>query len=192
LSAELTIPHLYNLLHQFLFEQVNPNDQHSPSEVQLASCPQFDGKIQVFNSASSTFYVPSDHSGIGGMRQEHICACPVWRNEAPWYDCVFINTDAGVEGMGGMDIAHVMCFFSFTFEAVLYPCAVVHWFDKANDRPDEDTGMWIIKPSYDTDHSPSVGIIHVDSIYWATHLIPIYGVHPIPQDLKHYHLYDAF
>ncbi|KAG1725443.1 hypothetical protein EDB19DRAFT_1833778 [Suillus lakei] len=68
-------------------------------------------KLEVFNSASSMFYVPSDRSGIGGMRWEHICACPVWRNEAPRYDCVFINTDAGVEGMGGMEVARIMCFF---------------------------------------------------------------------------------
>ncbi|KAG2059112.1 hypothetical protein BDR06DRAFT_874747, partial [Suillus hirtellus] len=34
-------------------------------------------------------------------------------------------------------------------------------------------------------------IIHIDSIYRATHLIPIYGIHAILQDLKHYDLYDA-
>ncbi|KAG1823166.1 hypothetical protein DFJ58DRAFT_672961, partial [Suillus subalutaceus] len=108
------------------------------------------------------------------------------------YDCVFVNTNAAVEGMGGMDIGRVMCFFSFTFEAVSYPCAVVHWFEKASNGPDEDTGMWIVKPSYDTDHSPLIGIIHIDSIYWAAHLIPIYGTHPIPENLKHYDSYDAF
>ncbi|KAG1862715.1 hypothetical protein DFJ58DRAFT_715183 [Suillus subalutaceus] len=192
LSAEFTIPHLYNLLRRFLFEQVNPDDQRSPFEVPLASCPRFNGKIQVFNSASLTFYAPSDRSGIGGMRREHIRACPLWRNEALRYDCVFVNTDAGVKGMGGMEIARVMCFFSLTFEAVSYPCAVVRWFDKVDDRPNEDTGMWIVRPSYDADHSPSVGIIHIDSIYRAAHLIPIYGTHTIPQDLKHYDLYDAF
>ncbi|KAG2106172.1 uncharacterized protein F5147DRAFT_746322 [Suillus discolor] len=116
----------------------------------------------------------NDCSGIGGMRREHIRAY------------------AAVEGMGGMDIGHVMCFFSFTFEEVSYPCAVVRWFEKANDGPDEDTGMWIVKPSYDTDHSLLVGIIHINSIYWAAHLIPIYGTHTIPKDLKHYDSYDAF
>ncbi|KAG1884309.1 hypothetical protein F4604DRAFT_1574745 [Suillus subluteus] len=106
--------------------------------------------------------------------------------------CVFVNTDAGVEGMGGMDIAHVICFFSFTFKAVLYPCTVVHWFNKVNDGPDEDTGMWIVQPSYDIAHSPSIGIIHVDSIYRTEHLIPIYGTHAIPYNLKYYDSYDAF
>ncbi|KAG1876246.1 hypothetical protein F4604DRAFT_2006193 [Suillus subluteus] len=192
LSTELSIPNLYNVLHHFLFEQLYPDDQRSPSEVLLVRCPRFDGKIQVFNSASSTFYAPSDCSGIDGMHREHIRACPIWRNEAPRYDCVFVNTDASVEGMGGMDIACVMCFFSFTFNTVLYPCAVVCWFNKASDGPDQDTGMWIVTPSFDTDHSPSVGIIHIDPIYRAAHLIPIYGAQIISCDLKHYNSYDAF
>ncbi|KAG2151076.1 uncharacterized protein EDB93DRAFT_1240140 [Suillus bovinus] len=170
LSTELSIPNLYNVLRRFLFEQVYPDDQHPPSEIPLS---------RFFNSASSTFYAPSDRSGIGGMRREHIRACPIWRNEAPRYDCVFVNTDASVEGMVGMDIARVMCFFSFTFNAVSYPCAV-------------DTGMWIVTPSFDTDHSFSVGIIHIDSIYRAAHLIPVYGAQIISRDIKHHDSYDAF
>ncbi|KAG1799571.1 uncharacterized protein BJ212DRAFT_1199914, partial [Suillus subaureus] len=59
----------------------------------------YDSKIQVFNSTSSTFYAPSNCSGIGSMRHEHIHACPVWKNEAPWNNCVFVNIDADVEGM---------------------------------------------------------------------------------------------
>ncbi|KAG2345489.1 hypothetical protein BDR05DRAFT_998119 [Suillus weaverae] len=192
LSAELSIPHLNNLLRRFLFEQLHPDDECSPTDVPLAHCPQFDGTIQVFNSAASTFYAPSDRSGISGMRREHIRACPLWRNEAPRYDCVFVNTDAAIEGMGGMDIGRVMAFFSFTFKEVSYPCAVVRWFEKADDGPDADTGMWIVKPSYDADQSLLVGIIHVDSIYRAAHLIPIYGTHAIPKDLKHYDSYNAF
>ncbi|KAG1752172.1 hypothetical protein EDB19DRAFT_1903559 [Suillus lakei] len=192
LSTELSVPHLYTLLRRFLFKQANPDDQCAPSDIPLARCPQFDGKIEVFNSASSMFYAPSDRSGIGGMRQEHIRACPIWRNKAPWYDCMFINMDAGVEGMGGMEVAHIMCFSSFTFEGILYPCAVVHWFDKASDGPDKDMGMWIVKPSFDTDNSLFVGIIHIDSIYCTAHLVPIYGTQFISRNLKHYDSYDAF
>ncbi|KAG1858200.1 hypothetical protein F4604DRAFT_1882971 [Suillus subluteus] len=167
LSTELTIPHLSILLRQFLFEQLHPNDQHSASEVPLTA---------FFNSACSTFYAPSDCSGIGRMWQEHIRACPVWRNEAPWYDCVFVNTDADTEGMGGMDVARVMCFSP----------------SHLKDNPYPYTGMWIVTPSFDTDDSLSVGIIHIDSIYCATHLIPIYGPQNISRNLKHYNLYNVF
>ncbi|KAG1862611.1 hypothetical protein F4604DRAFT_1882264 [Suillus subluteus] len=192
LSTELGIPHLYTLLHRFLFEQVNPDDQHAPSDIPLARCPQFNGKIQVFNSASSMFYAPSDRSRIGSMRWEHIRACPIWRNEAPRYDCMFVNMDADVEGMGGMEVARIMCFFSYTFEGILYPCTVVRWFDKASDEPNEDTGMWIVKPSFDTDNLLFIGIIHINSIYHAAHLVPIYGTQFISHDLKHYDSYDTF
>ncbi|KAG1725445.1 hypothetical protein EDB19DRAFT_1644059, partial [Suillus lakei] len=54
------------------------------------------------------------------------------------------------------------------------------------------TGMWIVKPSFDTDNSPFVGIIHIDSIYHATHLVPIYGTQFISHNLKHYDSYDTF
>ncbi|KAG2082072.1 hypothetical protein BD769DRAFT_1633463 [Suillus cothurnatus] len=91
LSTELTIPHLSILLCRFLFEQLHPNDQRFASKVPLTA---------FFNSACSTFYALSNC--------KHICACPVWRNEAPRYDCVFVNTDADTEGMGGMDVAQVM------------------------------------------------------------------------------------
>jgi hypothetical protein len=94
--------------------------------------------------------------------------------------------------MAGMDVARILCFFSFTFEAVLFSCAVVHWFDKTTNRPDEDTGMWTVKPSFNANRSPFVGIIRIDFIYRAAHLIPIYGTETIPRELKYYHSYDAF
>lgn len=75
LAAELNITHLPNLLRQFLFEQKHPNDTRDVSEVSEFHFPHYDGGISVFNSASSRFYLPSDLSGIGGMRTEYICAC---------------------------------------------------------------------------------------------------------------------
>lgn len=120
LAIELSIPHLSNLLRRFLFGQLNPNDPHDPSEVPLAYCPHFDDKISVFNSACSRFFAPSDLSGIGGMRREYIRACPIWRNKHPRFDCVFVNTNADLNGMRGMSVARVLTFFSFTYKQELY------------------------------------------------------------------------
>ena len=53
------------------------------------------------------------------------------------------------------------CVFSFTFEAVLFLCAVVHWFDEIPNRSDKKTRMQTVKPSFNTDHSLFVGIIHL-------------------------------
>lgn len=78
LAAELNIAHLPNLLQQFLFEQQHPDDPQNVSELPEFHFHGYNGRISVFNSASSRFYSPSDLSRIGGMRTEYIRACPQW------------------------------------------------------------------------------------------------------------------
>ncbi|KAF9237764.1 hypothetical protein BU15DRAFT_88600 [Melanogaster broomeanus] len=195
LAHELGIPHLTTVLRKFLFEQTLPNDLCDLEDVPFYECPLYEGKVSVFQSASSRFYAPSDPSGIAGMRTEHIRACPKWRNEHPRYDCVFVNTDvseAGEQGMHGLEVARVHCFFSFTFRGVTYPCAVIRWFDKVDDGPDADTGMWVVRPACAATHSPEYAIIHIDSIFRAAHLIPVYGRQFVSQDLRHQDSYNAF
>ncbi|KAG2135326.1 hypothetical protein DEU56DRAFT_738053 [Suillus clintonianus] len=192
LAAELNIAHLPHLLRQFLFEQIHQDDPQDLSEVPEFHFPGYDGRISVFNSASSRFYSPSDLSGIGGMRTEYIRACPQWRNEYARNDCVFVNTNPDLEGMRGFNVARVLCFFSFNFQGITYPCAVIRWFDTIGDSPDEDTGMWVVRPAYHANHAPHMSIIHIDSIYRAAHLIPIYGAQFVSYDLRYYQSYDTF
>ncbi|KAG1722022.1 hypothetical protein EDD22DRAFT_790503 [Suillus occidentalis] len=192
LADELHIPHLPDLLRRFLFQQLHPDDPRDPSDVPLAECPLYLGKIAVFNSASSRFYAPSDLSGIGGMRTEHIRSCPSWRGGHSRNDCVFVNTDSNLPGMQGLEVARVCAFFSFQYRGEVYPCAVVHWFDKISDAADEDTGMWVVRPGEGANNTAEHAIIHIDAIYRAAHLIPMYGTEFLPQELKFYHSYDAF
>ncbi|KAG1887460.1 uncharacterized protein F5891DRAFT_967151 [Suillus fuscotomentosus] len=98
LAEELDIPCLPEMVRHFLFQQTRPDDPQDVSEIPIAGCPRYEGKILVFNSACSQFYAPSDISGIGGMWSEHIHACPMWWNEAPRYDCAFVNI--GSEDVG--------------------------------------------------------------------------------------------
>ncbi|KAI6016683.1 hypothetical protein PISMIDRAFT_120169, partial [Pisolithus microcarpus 441] len=79
---------------------------------------------------------------------EYIHSSPMWRNAGPWFDCVFIVTDLWAEGMCSLDVAHMLCFFSFKYQGMLYPCAIVHWFNCVGDGPDMATGMWIVHPGY--------------------------------------------
>ncbi|KAG2136951.1 uncharacterized protein EDB93DRAFT_1242305 [Suillus bovinus] len=130
-------------------------------------------EVAVFNSAATTFYAPSDLSGIGGMQHEHIRACPLWWNEYPRNDCMFINTDSDAEGMRGLKVARVICFFSFKHDWEVYPCTLIQWFEKIGDCPDENTGMWM-------------------TVFRAAHLIPIYGSEYIPPSLKFYQSLDTF
>ncbi|KAH7928302.1 hypothetical protein BV22DRAFT_1103185 [Leucogyrophana mollusca] len=192
LAHKLSIPTLPDLIRAFLFEQIHPNDSRDPYNLPTVAFPVYEGKIMVFHSASSRFFAPSDLSGIGGMRKEHIRACSKWRQEHARYDCVFINSNPDLPGMRGLEIARVLCFFSFQYNGNYYPCAVVRWFDKVRNNPDEDTGMWMVRPALNSDQTPAISVIHVDAIYRAAHLIPIYGSEFIPRTLKFYHSYDAF
>ncbi|KAG1720918.1 uncharacterized protein EDB91DRAFT_1240359 [Suillus paluster] len=192
LALELSTPQLLNMLSRFLFAQLNPNNPRDPLQVPLANCSQYDERIHIFNLACLRFFAPSDLSGIGGMHREHICACPAWQKEYPHYDCIFINMNPDLEGMRGMDVAQVLTFFSFTYRAETYPCAVVQWFDTLGDLPDEDTGMWVVQPAHHANNTPNISVIHVDSIYRAAHLIPVYGSRFISPNLWHYQTYDSF
>ncbi|KAG1814095.1 hypothetical protein EV424DRAFT_1564563, partial [Suillus variegatus] len=192
LAEELDIPHLSDLLRRFLFQQMHPDDPRDPSNVPLSECPLYLSKIAVFNSASSRFYAPSDLSGIGGMRTEHIRSCPSWRGGHSRNDCVFVNTDSSLPGMQGLEVARVCAFFSFQYRGEVYPCVVVRWFDKIGDAADEDTGMWMVRPGEGANNTAGYAIIHIDAIYRAAHLIPVYGTEFLPPELKFYHSYDAF
>jgi hypothetical protein len=149
-------------------------------------------KISIYSSAVATFYAPSDISGIGGMRCERIHAIKSWRNGPGRYDCVFVNTDPSVDGMLGLDIARVQLIFSFKCEDTTFPCALVHWFSRVGNAPDEDTGMWIVKRDFNGDGTRAASVIHLDTIFRAAHLMPIYGDNPIPSHLSFTQSLDAF
>ncbi|KAG1853652.1 hypothetical protein F4604DRAFT_1533824, partial [Suillus subluteus] len=63
----------------------------------------FEGHVKVFGSAVSTFFAPSDPSGIGGMRCEHIRSVPSWHGGPGHYDTVFVNTGSE-DGIHGMEV----------------------------------------------------------------------------------------
>ena len=80
------------------------------------------------------------------MYRERIHSTPIWRGAAPRYDTVYVETNPELPGMRGMTVGRVFLFFSFTFQDVYYPCALVHWYSTVGSEPDEDTGLWVVKP----------------------------------------------
>ncbi|KIO01474.1 hypothetical protein M404DRAFT_28773 [Pisolithus tinctorius Marx 270] len=172
LAAELCLPQLPNILHHFLYSQLFPTDDLD--DIVLNECSPYDGSVHVYNSACSTFFALSDLCGLYGMHCEHIRSCPMWRNEGPCFNCIFVVTDPEAEG-------------------TLHPCAVVCWFNRMGDGPDKATGMWIICPSYNAHNVPHIAIIHINVIYHAAHLIPVYAAHNInTRDIKPHDSYDTF
>ncbi|KIN95271.1 hypothetical protein M404DRAFT_166190 [Pisolithus tinctorius Marx 270] len=128
------MPQFPEILRRFLHGQLYPADACDPQEIPFNECPFYDGKLRIYNSASSTFFAPSDLSGVYGMCREYIHSCSMWRNEDPCFDCVFVVTDPQVEGMRALDVARVLCFFSFRYLQMVYPCAIIHWFDRCREQ----------------------------------------------------------
>lgn len=128
------------------------------------------------------------------MSFERIRAVPSWRNGPARYDCVFVETDPTAKGMAGLDIARVRLFFSFSFRGTFYPCALVEWFSRVGDAPDEDSGMWIVEPdcNSDADDIRHISVIHIDSILRGAHLLGVYGNQRLPLGLSFTQTLDIF
>ena len=88
---------------------------------------------------------------------------------------IFVNTDPTRNGMRGLEVARIRSFFSFKFQNVSYPCALIRWYSHNDDGPDTDTGMWVVEPDSHPDGSAFTAVIHLDSILRAAHLIPEIG-----------------
>ena len=192
ISAHIQQPSLPELLRRFLYDQVHPNSLVSSDDVALDDCPHFNGRISVFHSAVARFYAPSDLCGAGGMYQERIHSTPIWRGAAPRYDTVFVDIDPELPGMRGMTVGRVFLFFSFTFRDVHYPCALVHWYPTVGTEPDEYTGLWVVKPRYETNRRRSLAVIHLDCIARGAHLIGVYGSSFLPEEFHFTYSLDSF
>ncbi|KAG2132994.1 hypothetical protein DEU56DRAFT_739164 [Suillus clintonianus] len=191
LSLELDIPHFPRMIQEFIHDQRYSEDPNPP-EFDPATAQVFLGKVTLFNSAVALFHAPSDLSGTGGMRREHIRATPSWRTGEPRHDCIFVSMGTGFDSpIGVLAVARVRCFFSFNYRTSYYPCAIVHWYSYALEGRDPDTGMYVVTPTMTDDGIPDISIIHIDCIFRTAHLIPVYGPDFIPKISPH-DSYDMF
>ena len=182
----LELPEFPKLIHKFLAEQLHPDAPAIP-------LIQNDGKIRVFYSATAIFCAPSDPSGIRSMRREQIRTTPSWRNGAPRYDCAFINSGSEDDPLCGLDVCRIFLFFSFVHKNTLYPCALIQWYSLIGNEPNEDTGMWMVKPDTRSDGSRLLAVVHIDTIYRAAHLMPAYRTAQfIDRSLKMHNSLDSF
>jgi hypothetical protein len=123
--------------------------------MELDDCPEFSSSVVMYHSAVSTFFAPSDESGIGGMRQERIRAMPTWFNGCGRYDTILLEADPQLDGFAGLLVARVLMFLSFTHARMQYPCALtIHWYSTEGDVPCELTGMWKVQPDFNDDGTP--------------------------------------
>jgi hypothetical protein len=193
IATEIGQPDFSHLIQLMIYDQEHPDSNSDITHISLTALPTFYGKISIYPSAVATFYAPSDICGAGGMRSERIRAVTSWRNGASRFDTVFVSTDPTAEGMRGLDVARVRLFFSFSYEGVLYPCALVHWYSRKGDSPDDTTGMWIVEPeTSDDDGETFATIIHLDTILRTAHLLPVFGSERVSRALSFTDTLDKF
>jgi hypothetical protein len=191
LARHIQEPRFVELLRRFLHEQLNLNIGVLSADVPLDECPSFVGTISVFHSAVARFYAPSDLCGAGGMYRERIRSNPNWRGEYARYDTMFVETNAELYGMPGMAIGRARLFFSFKFRGKVHSCALIHWLVPFGE-PDEDTGMWVVRPEYQANGRRTLSIIALDCVARAAHLLPVYGSSFLPEDFHFSDSLDAF
>jgi len=198
LGQRIGHPNLPDLVQKYLFQQAHPNadpDVNQPPTVPHRINPSHAERLKVFHSAHAIFCAPSNPSTTAGMFHETIRATPSWnRGEIPGprYDCVFIsNGDGSESSMSGLLVARILLFFSFVFNGEHHQCALVHWFSIFGDQPDPDNGMWVVTPDY-FGGAPHISVIHIDSIFRAAHLLPIFDESPLPRTLNYTLTLDSF
>ena len=198
LGQRIDRPNLPDLVRKYLFEQAYPGVDLD-TETFHTQLPYIDvsyaDHIKVYHSARAIFCAPSNPSTTTGMYHETIRATPSWnRGEIPGprYDCVLISSGSNSESsMSNFLIARVLMFFSFTINGKLHQCALVHWFSVSGDQPDPDNGMWVVTPDY-FGGAQNLSVIHIDSIFRAAHLLPIFDTTPLPRTLNYTATLDSF
>jgi len=103
-----------------------------------------------------------------------------------------VETNPLLDGMRGLDVAHVWLFLSFKYGDTLYQCTLVCWYSHVGDKPDEETGMWIVKPDFCDNGTPSEAIIHLDCVLRAAHLVAVCGESFVHSNLTLHNSLDKF
>ncbi|KAG9217551.1 hypothetical protein CCMSSC00406_0008478 [Pleurotus cornucopiae] len=193
LAEHINVPELHELTRRFLYDYLYPDVHYSSNDIALNDCPDIHSKVAVYHSAIATFFAPSDMSGIRGMRCERIRSTPDWRGGGDRRDCAFVVEDQDRPGFEGMAVVRVLLLFSFKYDDTLIPCALVQWFKRYGQRPDADTGMWIVRPETTGQHdTPVLSVVHLDCMLRLAHLLPIFGPAYLPTPFSHLHTLDAF
>ena len=73
---------------------------------------------------------------------------------------MFVVLDESKRGMAGMEIGHVLLFFSFSYHRKLFSCALINWFVH-DEEPDRNTGMWTVQLEHDRRGLPMVEVIDI-------------------------------
>ena len=184
LAAYVGQPLLEEHIRWFLYDQVHPDADVCGMDIPLHLCPLIPTqlRIKVFHSATSTYYAPSDLSGLGGMHRERIRATPHWKGGPGRYDCVYVAKHGGADGFAGLHVACVNLFFVSPSWKCVFLCTggmVCHlqWSPLRRHRAVAgDARLWCERAVYvfcdPCGHNSSFGSSYWRGGFWnATHTI---------------------
>lgn len=181
-------------IRRFLYEQEHPRSELSGADVDLQDCPYFSGQFTVFDSAVTTYYLPSDTLGQVGFYRERIRATPARQGStaAPRRDCVLVAMDSATSGFPSMQVACARLFLSIYHLNKHIPCALVDLFVTEGNHPDPVTGLWVVKPQYSANNRPSSSIVHLDSVLRGIHLLPVHKRRTVPGTKSYSRTLDSY
>ncbi|KAH8994189.1 hypothetical protein EDB92DRAFT_1934362 [Lactarius akahatsu] len=177
------------LVQQFLYYQLlssgsRPNVDTSDLEtLRVRGLPISNKKVSLYTSASSIFFAPSDPC-------EQIQSTWSWRGGSSRHDVVMVNMgDGGNKDlpMSGYAVARVLLFFSLEHSGDNFPTALVWCACR-----DEATGMWLVEREYNRHKQLLLGVVHIDTIFRAVHLLPYFGQEPVQKHLSYTDTFDSF
>lgn len=193
IAAHLGVPKLSELLQRFIHEQLHPDSDSATVPISDLPFISSESRVYLYPSATATFFAPSDHSGVQGMRRERIRAVGAWHGGPGRQDCAFLTKDQSLPGFRGLYVVRVHAFMSFKWRHTTYPCALVSWFLPIGDSPCPDTGMWMVRPEYEQRTGAKVmSVVHLDSMVRGAHLIGMAGNNFLPANLSYSDSLDSF
>ena len=136
-------------------------------------------RVGIHQSASVTFYAPSELAGPHGMHREIIRCNPRWYKLHRRYDTVLVTVDPEAQGMRRFRVARLRQLVSIMHEDILHQAAIVHWYVMDANERDGLTAMWVVKPEI-VDGRWVTGIIPLTAITRACHLMPVMGKTFVP------------
>ncbi len=150
-------------------------------------------RFTTYPSICAKFYTPSDVCGLHGMKRERVRAVTSWRGGPARYDTVFIKEREDVNSItNGLTIARVQLFFTFNLNGQRHECALIEDYHYIDSSADEDTGMWIVRPS-SRGRPRNSRIIPINKILRAAHLLPICGTnYKVPRSMNSGSALDSF
>ena len=63
---------------------------------------------------------------------------------------------------------------------------LVHWFSRIGDTPSDVTGMYIVEPDCLPTGQPVTSVVHLNTIFRAAHLMPVFYNHPTLSKRQHH------